>query len=274
LDKRTLTVVLLVVMVALLVATAASAATLGTRSLSLGSRGSDVQELQRLLQQNGFRPGPIDGIFGNMTHGAVLSYQRVTGLPTVGVVGPLTSAKLLSGLTHTVKRGDSLYIIAKNYNTAIDALRRSNNLNTDMLLVGQRLVVPSRQAAATKAVTRASLSTNERELLARIVHSEAQGEPFSGMVAVAAVVFNRVDSKQFPNTISGVIQQPYQFEPVLNGWVNKPASPDAYRAVDAALGGQDPSFGSLFFYNPVKAPHKWLGAKPVIVRIGNHVFLK
>lgn len=273
-DKRTLTVVLLVVITALLATTAASAATLGSRSLSMGTRGSDVQELQRLLQQNGFRPGPVDGVFGNMTRGAVLAYQQATGLPVVGVVGPLTSAKLLSGLAHTVQRGESLYIIARNYKTTIDALRRSNNLRTDMLLVGQKLTVPSGQAPAAKAVTRASLTTNERELLARIVHSEAMGEPFSGMVAVAAVVFNRVDSKQFPNTVSGVIYQPYQFEPVLNGWVNKAAGADAYRAVDAALSGQDPSFGSLFFYNPVKAPHKWLGAKPVIVRIGNHVFMK
>ena len=273
-DKRRLSVVLLVVMVAFLAATAASAATLGSRSLSLGARGSDVQKLQRLLEQNGFRPGPVDGIFGNMTHGAVISYQQATGLPVVGVVGPLTSAKLLSGQAHTVQRGESLFIIARNYNTTIEALRRTNNLNTDMLLVGKKLVVPNGQAPTTRAVTRASLSTNERELLARIVHSEAQGEPFSGMVAVAAVVFNRVDSKQFPNTISGVIHQPYQFEPVLNGWVNKPAGADAYKALDAALGGQDPSSGALFFYNPVKAPHKWLGAKPVIVRIGNHVFMK
>ena len=135
-------------------------------------------------------------------------------------------------------------------------------------------MVPSGQAPVARAASRASLTTNERDLLARIVHSEAQGEPFPGMVAVAAVVFNRVDSNLFPNTVSGVIHQPYQFEPVLNGWVNKPAGADAYRAVDAALGGQDPSFGSLFFYNPVKAPHQWLGAKPVIVRIGNHVFMK
>lgn len=272
-DKRTLIVVLLVVMVALLAATAASAATLGSRSLSLGARGSDVEELQTLLEKNGFRPGPKDGIFGTMTHAAVLSYQQATGLPTVGVVGPLTSAKLLSSMAHTVQRGESLYIIAKHYNTTVDSLRRTNNLKTDMLLVAQRLVIPGGQTSTT-TTTRAMLSTNERELLARIVHSEAMGEPFSGMVAVAAVVFNRVASSQFPNSVSSVIYQPYQFEPVLNGWVNKVAGSDAYRAVDAALGGQDPSFGAVFFYNPVKAPHRWLGSKPVTIRIGNHVFLK
>lgn len=255
----------------------ATAATLGSRPLSLGTRGSDVVELQTLLQKNGFAPGPLDGIFGNKTHSAVLAYQRNVNLPVVGVVGPLTSAKLLSSNSHTVKRGESLYAISKLYKTTITALRQTNNLRSDMLSIGQKLVLPSGQAQVSTTASSAprfSLSTNERDLLARIVHAEAQGEPFSGMVAVAAVVFNRVSSGQFPNTVSGVIYQPYQFEPVLNGWAGKAAGADAYRAVDTALSGQDPSRGAVFFYNPVKAPHAWLASRSLTIRIGNHVFLK
>jgi len=264
-------------MLAILASTAVSAATLGSRSLSVGTRGADVAQLQELLTNNGHSPGLIDGIFGSKTQQAVLAYQRTVGLPVVGVVGPLTTARLLSSTMHSVQRGESLYLIARKYGTTVDALRRSNSLQSDLILVGQSIAVPRGQAPVTPAAppsTRAKLTSNERDLLARIVHAESQGEPFSGMVAVAAVVFNRVESSQFPNTVSGVIHQPYQFEPVLNGWVNKSAGQDAYRAIDAALAGQDPSAGALFFYNPVKASHQWMASRPVLARIGNHVFLK
>ena len=58
-----------------------------------------------------------------------------------------------------------------------------------------------------------SQSTNNSNvnLLAHVVYSEARGEPYSGQVAVAAVVLNRVKSSSFPNTIAGVVYQPGAF---------------------------------------------------------------
>lgn len=172
---------------------------------------------------------------------------------------------------YTVKAGDSLYLIARRFNTNINDLKRSNNLKSDIIMIGQRLILPG---ASSPSSQRTHVSTTERDIIARIVHAEAQGEPYNGKVAVAAVIFNRVDSADFPNSVHGVIYQPWQFEPVLNGWYNKPANADAYRAVDDALAGQDPSRGAVFFYNPVKAPHAWMATRPVITRIGNHVFMR
>ena len=177
----------------------------------------------------------------------------------------------LATASYTVKSGDSLYHLARRFDTTVQELKLANRLLSDVIVVGQRLTVPGQNNLLDQ---RASLNTSERDILARIVHAEAQGEPYSGKVAVAAVIFNRVDSPDFPNTVHGVIYQPWQFEPVLNGWMDKPADKEAYRAVDDALTGQDPAHGAVLFYNPVKAPNAWMATRPVVTRIGNHVFMR
>lgn len=62
-----------------------------------------------------------------------------------------------------------------------------------------------------QALKRHSVNYEELKMLAHVVHSEARGEPYTGKVAVAAVVMNRLKSKDFPNTIAGVIFQPRAF---------------------------------------------------------------
>lgn len=120
---------------------------------------------------------------------------------------------------------------------------------------------------------RGVVRADELELLARVVAAEAQGEPYTGQVAVAAVILNRVHSPQFPNSISGVIYQPHAFESVSNGliWRRQP-SQQAYNAARDALNGWDPTYGSLFFWNPSKPVSPWIWSRRIIVTIGNHVF--
>lgn len=59
------------------------------KQISYGSRGSDVSELQRLLNQNGYTLTE-DGIFGQKTLAAVKDYQKKNGLTVDGIVGPNT----------------------------------------------------------------------------------------------------------------------------------------------------------------------------------------
>lgn len=122
----------------------------------------------------------------------------------------------------------------------------------------------------------ANLTNNEQELLARIIHAEAKGEPYIGQVAVGAVILNRIKSPDFPNTLSGVIYQPLAFEPVANGTINQavPQGASARKAAQDALNGYDPTGGCLYFYNPATAESKWIWSKTIVKTIGKHNFAK
>ncbi|HHW11028.1 MAG TPA: spore cortex-lytic enzyme [Firmicutes bacterium] len=130
----------------------------------------------------------------------------------------------------------------------------------------------------TAQATATTVSYNRSEdlnLLSRVVAAEAEGEPHTGQVAVASVILNRVRHPSFPNTLSGVIFQPHAFESVSNGliWRRTP-SQQAINAARQALDGWDPTYGCLFFWNPAKAVSSWIWSRPIVTRIGNHVFAK
>ena len=109
-------------------------------------------------------------------------------------------------------------------------------------------------------------------LLARLISAEARGEPYSGQVAVGAVVLNRVEHPSFPSTIAGVIYQRGAFTCVTDGQFNAPVSESAYKAARAALNGWDPSGGAIYYFNPATATSGWIWSRPLIVTIGKHRF--
>ena len=115
-------------------------------------------------------------------------------------------------------------------------------------------------------------NSNDVYLLAKCIHAEARGEPYVGQVAVGAVILNRVASPDFPNTIYGVIYQPWAFTAVHDGQIDLEPDNTAYRAAQDALNGWDPSYGSLYYYNPSTATSSWIWSRKTIVEIGDHVF--
>jgi N-acetylmuramoyl-L-alanine amidase len=121
---------------------------------------------------------------------------------------------------------------------------------------------------------RIRLTEREMELLARLVYAEGRGEPYEGQVAIAAVVLNRVESPQFPNTVREVIFAPNAFSPVKDGHLSQKTNDTARKAVRDAVNGLDPSRGSLYFYNPKTATSEWIRTRPQTVRIANHVFAR
>lgn len=126
----------------------------------------------------------------------------------------------------------------------------------------------------TSSSTSSSVSSADLELLARAVYSEARGEPYTGQVAVAAVVLNRRKSASFPNTISGVIYQPLAFTAVADGQINLTPNETAYKAARDALSGWDPTNGCLYYYNPATATSKWIWSLKVELTIGRHSFAR
>lgn len=109
-------------------------------------------------------------------------------------------------------------------------------------------------------------------LLARIISAEARGEPYTGQVAVGAVILNRIKHPSFPDTLSGVIYQEGAFTAIVDGQFNEPISDSAYDAARDALNGWDPTGGAIYYYNPAKTSNAFMHARPIIVTIGEHRF--
>lgn len=107
------------------------------------------------------------------------------------------------------------------------------------------------QTAAASSSSVISADSNDVAMLAALIECEAGGESYTGMVAVGAVVVNRVNSSSFPNSISGVIYQSGQFTPVATGTFQsvlaRGARSDCYAAAQAALAGESPVGGCLYF---------------------------
>ncbi|MDF3002620.1 MAG: spore cortex-lytic enzyme [Bacillota bacterium] len=200
--------------------------------------------------------------------------------------------------TYTVKKGDTLYLLSQRFKISLDQLRKANNVYTDALTIGQILNLPGAEIEIDENAPGAEIETDENtpgteigtgenttdsgtytgaeiDLLSRLIHAEAQGESYETKVAVGAVVVNRMESGLFPTTINGVVYQNingyYQFTPVVNGWINKPANDEAVKAANEALDGTDPSKGALFYYD-TGTTNQWILSKPVTVKIGNMIF--
>ncbi len=117
-----------------------------------------------------------------------------------------------------------------------------------------------------------AVSESNVNLLARAINGEARGEPYTGQVAVGAVILNRVRHASFPNTIAGVIYQPGAFTAVDDGQIHAAMSESCIRAARDALNGWDPVGGAIYYYNPKTATNKWIRTRPVVMTIGKHVF--
>lgn len=103
---------------------------------------------------------------------------------------------------------------------------------------------------AKKAGSAAPYSEEDYEVLLRIVQAEAGICDDKGKILVANVILNRVESKEFPNTIKGVVYQRSQFSPVANGSINTcKVTPQTVECVNRALSGEDYSQGALYFMN-------------------------
>ena len=115
--------------------------------LMYGDDGAEVALMQKGLARAGLGPLRPDGIFGPVTLDALRSFQRRQGLDPDGIFGPRTEAAmapwLLGYAVHTVVSGDTLWRIARRYDTSLSALDTANpGIDPFDLRPGQRLTVP------------------------------------------------------------------------------------------------------------------------------------
>ena len=109
-------------------------------------------------------------------------------------------------------------------------------------------------------------------LLARMISAEGRGEPYEGQVAIGAVIINRIKHPSFPDTLAGVLYQDGAFTALVDGQFNQPISETSYSAARDAINGWDPSGGAIYYHNPDKHNNAFMNSRPVITRIGNHLF--
>lgn len=152
---------------------------------------------------------------------------------------------------------------------AVRAFQRSRGLTADGIAGPKTLQALGISGSAGGS---GQYTSTEVELLARIISAEARGEPYSGQVAVGAVVLNRIEHPSFPNTLAGVVYQPGAFSCLNDGQFNQPVADSARRAAEDAINGWDPSGGAIYYYNPAKTSNRWMLSRPVIVTIGGHRF--
>ena len=155
---------------------------------------------------------------------------------------------------------------------AVKYFQRKNGLTQDGIAGTKTLQAMGIYTSSSSSGS--SVSSSNLNLLSRLVYGEARGEPYTGQVAVAAVVLNRVNSSKFPNTISGVIYQSGAFTAVSDGQINLSPNSTATKAAQDALNGWDPSYGAIYYFNPSTATNKWIWSRPVTVTIGKHRFCK
>ncbi len=160
---------------------------------------------------------------------------------------------------------------------AVQYFQRKNGLTADGIVGNATAkamgISLTSGTASTGTTTKPSgISNSDLYLLSCCIYGEARGESYTGKVAVAAVILNRVASSKFPNSISGVIYQAGAFTCVSDGQINLGTNDECTRAAQDAMNGWDPSGGALYYFNPATATSKWIWSRPQIVTIGKHIF--
>ena len=159
---------------------------------------------------------------------------------------------------------------------AVKKFQKKNKLKVDGIAGKQTLEAMGifNSSSSSSSSNNSNVSSSNLNLLSRVIYGEARGESYTGQVAVAAVVLNRVKSSAFPNTISGVVYQSGAFDCVADGQINLAPNETAKKAAQDALNGWDPTYGAIYYFNPATATNKWIWSRPMTVTIGKHRFCK
>ena len=124
----------------------------------------------------------------------------------------------------------------------------------------------------------------EKDCLARAIYFEARSEPEAGQIAVANVILNRVKSKNYPNTICGVVYDgahrlnSCQFSFACDGKQDAPRGPKewskAKKLASRAMAGDAyvRVVSTATHYHADYVNPSWSGSMKRLIKIGRHIF--
>ncbi len=217
-----------------------------------------------------------------LTLAAIVVLAVTSGVASAAVVKVGSSGTVVKNIQTKLKRWgyytgavDGIY--GSKTKSAVQYFQRKNGLTADGIVGNATAkamgITLSGGSSSTGTTTKPSnVSNSDLYLLSCCIYGEARGESYTGKVAVAAVILNRVASSKFPNSISGVIYQTGAFTCVSDGQINLGTNDECTRAAQDAMNGWDPSGGALYYFNPATATSKWIWSRPQIVTIGKHIF--
>ncbi len=207
----------------------------------------------------------------SMTENAIEDSESVAALSKRGSRGQEVRTIQTKLKNWGYYRGTVDGIYGKQTEAAVIKFQSKNGLRVDGIAGTQTLRA---MGIFTSSSSNQSSYNANVDLLAHIVFGEARGEPYTGQVAVAAVIINRTKDSRFPKTIAGVVYQAGAFDAVADGQINMQPDKTAFNAARDALNGWDPTYGCVYYYNPATATNRWIKSLPIITRIGKHVFCK
>ena len=155
---------------------------------------------------------------------------------------------------------------------AVKRFQKANGLTVDGIVGEKTLAALGIQESSNNSYSNSN--NTDLNLLSKLVNAEARGEPYNGMVAVAATVLNRVSDSRFPNTIAGVIYQSGAYTCVSDGQINLAGTEQSKKAAQDAINGWDPTYGCIYYFNPNTATSSWIWSRPQVLTIGSHIFCK
>ena len=164
----------------------------------------------------------------------------------------------------------------------------------------QKLVIRTNVVSPTP-VEDPFAKNNEITCLAKNMYFEARSEGIAGVVATTQVVYNRVDSEEYPNTICEVIEQAKisqwwlkekgvikpiknkcQFSWFCDGYSDEPKDDKTYSELfelaEEFVNGDhknmiDITGGALWYHADYVHP-RWANSKEVTAKVGRHIFYK
>ncbi|HLR42097.1 MAG TPA: spore cortex-lytic enzyme [Pseudogracilibacillus sp.] len=241
-----------------------------------GAVGEDVIELQARLKHIGFYNGKVDGVFGWSTYWALRNFQYEFGMEVDGMAGQATKDKLTKATKYNAEKTKAEMYGTKQPSGSKQkeqgGSQKQQETNTKQQAENKQTNEQKSETAAVNVPQ--GFSQNDIKLMANAVYGEARGEPYEGQVAVAAVILNRVQDGNFPNTVSGVIFEPRAFTAVADGQIWLTPNDTAERAVLDAMNGWDPTGAATYYFNPETATSPWIWTRPQIKQIGKHIFCK
>jgi len=164
----------------LLAAGVSAASEIPSVVLRQGDRGESVCELQEYLAIAGYMDSAADGVFGSVTHQAVVAFQKSAELASDGIVGRktwdalLSKAEAASARTYVVVAGDTMYGIAKRFGVSVEAIAAASGISRpESIKPGQKLVIPASADASRAALSRSGAELLHWDVADKILKSRA-----------------------------------------------------------------------------------------------------